>query len=156
MKVKETWTDLYLKTFHLLPLRLRFFVKFIFFDLGQKQKRSIEIYWFKKNRATRSPFHQPIFTADLYKFSFLSLSIRLLNSFIYSYFNHTVIAFDKIILALGSKLLQSILIRILYVVLPMTTDYLLYSEIYCLRITLTFIGIPEHSKENALKSGLYF
>jgi hypothetical protein len=58
----------------------------------------------KKNRTTRSPFNQPLFETNLYKFSVMFIAIRLLNSFIYSNVNNTetifLSAFEKVSLTL--------------------------------------------------------
>ena len=99
----------HLKTFRLMPLRLRFFQNFVFFLFSlikcrHKNVLTQSIESLKKNRTTRSYFNQPVFETNLYKFSFMSISIRLLNSFIYSNVNNTEIifrsAFDKVSLTL--------------------------------------------------------
>ena len=99
----------HLKTFRLMPLRLRFFQNFVFFLFSlikcrHKNVLTQSIESLKKNRTTRSYFNQPVFETNLYKFSFMSISIRLLNSFIYSNVNNTDIifrsAFDKVSLTL--------------------------------------------------------
>jgi len=99
----------HLKSFRLTPLRLRFFQNFVFFLFSlikcrHKNVLTQSIESLKKNRTTRSYFNQPVFETDLYKFSFMSISIRLLNSFIYSNVNNTEIifrsAFDKVSLTL--------------------------------------------------------
>ena len=48
----------------------------------------------KKNRTTRSHFNQPLFETNLYKFSVMSIAIRLLNSFIYTNVNNTETIFS--------------------------------------------------------------
>jgi hypothetical protein len=77
-----------LKNFKLLPLELRFFQNLVFFIFSlTKSKRnsalSREINSHKKLRPLRTFFNEPIFNTVLYQFSFLTISIKLLNSFIY-------------------------------------------------------------------------
>ena len=80
----------YLKQFKLLPLKLRFFQNFLFFafSLHKENKDSVlldSILNLKRDRLLRfSSFHEPKYHTSLYKFSFLSIVIRLLNSFIFS------------------------------------------------------------------------
>jgi hypothetical protein len=99
----------HLKSFRLMPLRLRFFQNFVFFLFSliksrHKNALNQSIDSLKKNRTTRSHFNQPIFESNLYKFSFMSIAIRLLNSFIYSNVNNTETifrsAFEKVSLTL--------------------------------------------------------
>jgi hypothetical protein len=90
----------HLKSFRLTPLRLRFFQNFVFFLFSlikcrHKNVLTQSIESLKKNRSTRSYFNQPVFESDLYKFSFMSISIRLLNSFIYSKIFFPVISLSK-------------------------------------------------------------
>ena len=77
-----------LKDFKLLPLKLRIFQNitfFIFSLLSGKQNGTLlkTINSFKKTRVLRASFEEPIFKTVLYQFSFVSISIRLLNSFIF-------------------------------------------------------------------------
>jgi hypothetical protein len=78
----------HLKSFRLLPLKLRFFQNLVFFifTLFKIRRPSIllqSIDSLKKTRVTRQPFSLPISNTNLYINSFLSISIRLLNSFIF-------------------------------------------------------------------------
>jgi hypothetical protein len=77
----------HLKSFRLLPLKLRFCQNLVFFifTLVKIRRPSIllqSIDSLKKTRVTRQPFSLPISNTNLYINSFLSISIRLLNSFI--------------------------------------------------------------------------
>jgi hypothetical protein len=99
----------HLKSFRLMPLRLRFFQNFVFFIFSlikcrHKNALNQSIDSLKKNRTTRSHFNQPLFETNLYKFSVMSIAIRLLNSFIYTNVNNTETifrsAFEKVSLTL--------------------------------------------------------
>ena len=99
----------HLKTFRLLPLKLRFFQNFVFFVFSLVKTKnenvlSTSLESLRKTRETRAFFNQPLFDTNLYKFSFLSIAIKLLNSFIYSNVKNTEIifrsAFEKVILTL--------------------------------------------------------
>jgi len=99
----------HLKTFRLLPLKLRFFQNFVYFVFSlvktkNKNVLSTSFESLRKTRETRAFFNQPLFDTNLYKFSFLSIAIKLLNSFIYSNVKNTEIifrsAFEKVILTL--------------------------------------------------------
>ncbi len=92
-----------------MPLRLRFFQNFVFFIFSlikcrHKNALNQSIDSLKKNRTTRSHFNQPLFETNLYKFSVMSIAIRLLNSFIYTNVNNTETifrsAFEKVSLTL--------------------------------------------------------
>ncbi len=79
----------HLKTFRLLPLKLRFFQNFVFFVFSLVKTKnenvlSTSFESLRRTRETRAFFNQPLFDTNLYKFSFLSIAIKLLNSFIYS------------------------------------------------------------------------
>ena len=93
----------------LMPLWLTFFQNLVFFlfSLIKSQHKNVltrSIDSLKKIRTTRSYFNQPLFETNLYKFSFMSIAIRLLNSFIYSNVNNTDTifrsAFEKVALTL--------------------------------------------------------
>ena len=59
---------------------------FIIFSLTKSKRNSAlsrEINSHKKLRPLRTFFNEPIFNTVLYQFSFLTISIKLLNSFIY-------------------------------------------------------------------------
>jgi hypothetical protein len=78
-----------LKPFRLLPLRLRFFQNLTFFVFAlMKEKRLSALFnvisSYLKERETRCFFNEPISQTNLYKFSFVSITIKLLNNFIYS------------------------------------------------------------------------
>ena len=99
----------HLKSLRLMPLRLRFFQNLVFFlfSLIKSQHKNVltrSIDSLKKIRTTRSYFNQPLFETNLYKFSFMSIAIRLLNSFIYTNVNNTDTifrsAFEKVSLTL--------------------------------------------------------
>ena len=88
---------------------LRFFKNFVFFIFSlikcrHKNALNQSIDSLKKNRTTRSHFNQPLFETTLYKFSVMSIAIRLLNSFIYTNVNNTETifrsAFEKVSLTL--------------------------------------------------------
>jgi hypothetical protein len=81
---------LILKNYKLLPLKLRFFKNFVFFvfSLIKYDRKSAilnSIKSLRKTRATRAFFDEPLSNTNLYKFSFISISIKLLNNFIYKY-----------------------------------------------------------------------
>jgi hypothetical protein len=99
----------HLKSFRLLPLKLRFFQNLVFFifTLVKIRRPSIllqSIDSLKKTRVTRQPFSLPISNTNLYINSFLSISIRLLNSFIFCNLIKTELTFrsefKKVILSL--------------------------------------------------------
>jgi hypothetical protein len=99
----------HLKSFRLLPLKLRFFQNLVFFifTLVKIRRPSIllqSIVSLKKTRVTRQPFSLPISNTNLYINSFLSISIRLLNSFIFDNLIKTELTFrsefKKVILSL--------------------------------------------------------
>ncbi len=99
----------HLKAFRLLPLKLRFFQNFVFFVFSLVKTKHINVISssiesFRKTRETRAFFNQPLFETNLYKFSFLSIAIKLLNSFIFSNVKNTETvfrsAFEKVILML--------------------------------------------------------
>ena len=99
----------HLKSFRLLPLKLRFFQNLVFFifTLVKIRRPSIllqSIDSLKKTRVTRQPFSLPISNTNLYINSFLSISIRLLNSFIFGNLIKTELTFrsefKKVILSL--------------------------------------------------------
>ena len=80
----------HLKSFNILPLQLRFFqnvVLFIFSLIkGNRESYMLrKINECKKGRVTRSNFAEPKFKTVLYQYSFLSISVRLLNSFIFKH-----------------------------------------------------------------------
>ena len=79
----------HLRDFKLLPLRLRFFQNFVFFtfNLLKENRKSVLLDSFVKLKKVRvqrnnTNFHEPKPNTSLYKFSFLSIAIKLLNSFI--------------------------------------------------------------------------
>ena len=78
----------HLKEFKILPLKLRYFQNFVFFtfNLFKENRDSSLLDSFlrhKKERILRNVlFHEPKFSTSLYKFSFISISIKLLNLFI--------------------------------------------------------------------------
>ena len=80
----------YLKQFTLLPLKMRFFQNFVFFTftLLKENKENVllnSVLNLKRERSLRfSVFHEPKYLTSLYQFSFISIAIRLLNSFINS------------------------------------------------------------------------
>ena len=81
---------LILKNYTLLPLKLRFFKNFVFFVFSlikYDRKSSIlnSIKSLRKTRVTRALFYEPLSNTNLYKFSFISIYIKLLNNFIYKY-----------------------------------------------------------------------
>ena len=83
-----------LKSFRLMPLRLRLFQNLVFFIFSliktNRCNNLLEaIYSFKKDRESRSAFNETFFNTNLYKYSFLSISIKLLNSFIYKHIQST-------------------------------------------------------------------
>ena len=50
----------------------------------------LKIFWrFLDDRESRSAFNETFFNTNLYKYSFLSISIKLLNSFIYKHIQST-------------------------------------------------------------------
>ncbi len=72
----------HLKTFRLLPLKLRFFQNFVFFVFSLVKTKnenvlSTSLESLRKTRETRAFFNQPLFDTNLYKFSFLSIGIKL-------------------------------------------------------------------------------
>ena len=80
----------HLKSFNILPLQLRFFqnVVLFIFSLIKSNRESYmlrKINECKKGRVTRSNFAEPKFKTVLYQYSFLSISVRLLNSFIFKH-----------------------------------------------------------------------
>jgi hypothetical protein len=86
-----------------------FFQNFVFFVFSLVKTKnenvlSTSLESLRKTRVTRAFFNQPLFDTNLYKFSFLSIAIKLLNSFIYSNVKKTEIifrsAFQKVILTL--------------------------------------------------------
>ena len=83
-----------LKSFRLMPLRLRLFQNLVFFIFSliktNRCNNLLEaIYSFKKDRESRSAFNETLFNTKLYKFSFLSISIKLFNGFIYKHIQST-------------------------------------------------------------------
>jgi len=89
-----------LKPFRLLPLRLRFFQNLTFFVFAlMKEKRLSALFnvisSYLKERETRYFFSEPIFQTNLYKFSFVSITIKLLNNFIYTNTTLTETVFRK-------------------------------------------------------------
>ena len=79
-----------LNSYTLLPLKHRFFKNFVFFvfSLIKHERNSTilnSIKSLRKARITRAFFDDPISNTNLYKFSFISISIKLLNSFIFKH-----------------------------------------------------------------------
>ena len=81
----------HLKTFKLLPIRLRYFQNFVFFtfNLFKENHAGTLLDSFRSHKKTRtlrndSIYHVPKFNTSLYEFSFISIAIKLLNSFIAS------------------------------------------------------------------------
>ena len=81
----------HLKTFKLLPIRLRYFQNFVFFtfNLFKENRAGTLLDSFRSHKKTRtlrndSIYHVPKFNTSLYEFSFISIAIKLLNSFIAS------------------------------------------------------------------------
>jgi hypothetical protein len=82
-----------LKHYKLLPLNIRLFQNLVYFifSLVQGNRSSTllkSIKSLKKIRETRTHFfEEPIYKTILYKYSFISISIRLLNAFIFKSLN---------------------------------------------------------------------
>ncbi len=81
---------IYLRDFKLLPLKIRFFQNLIFFIFNlfkEDRKNSLleSFYKLKKDRILKDKkvYQEPKFFTTLYKFSFLSISIKLLNVIIH-------------------------------------------------------------------------
>ena len=77
-----------LKSIKLLPLRLRQFQNLVFFIFSLVKSNRMNslletINSFKKQRVTRNVFKEPISNTNLYKYSFISISVKLLNNFIF-------------------------------------------------------------------------
>ena len=73
-----------LNSYTLLPLKLRFFKNLVFFvfSLIKHERNSTilnSIKSLRKTRITRAFFDEPISNTNLYKFSFISIFIKLLN-----------------------------------------------------------------------------
>jgi hypothetical protein len=76
----------HLKTFKLLPIRLRYFQNFVFFtfNLFKENRAGTLLDSFRSHKKTRtlrndSIYHVPKFNTSLYEFSFISIAIKLLN-----------------------------------------------------------------------------
>ena len=80
----------FLKQFKVLPLKLRFFQNLVFFTFNLLKENRVSvlinsILTLKKERSLRSSvFREPKCFTQLYKLSFISVAIKLLNSFIFS------------------------------------------------------------------------
>ena len=78
----------HLKDFKILPLKLRYFQNMVFFifNLFKENRNSSLLDSFGKHKSKRvlrnDAFRDPKFFTSLYKFSFVSISIKLLNFFI--------------------------------------------------------------------------
>ena len=80
----------FLKQFKVLPLKLRFFQNLVFFTFNLLKENRVSvlinsILTLKKEGSLRSSvFREPKCFTQLYKLSFISVAIKLLNSFIFS------------------------------------------------------------------------
>ena len=96
-----------LSKFEILPRRLRAFYHFIFYTYVNYNrnntslfKKIISIYKKIENRTvsryyTRRLFNQPLFLTKLYNYSYLSISIRILNLFLFGFLNLSKSSFMK-------------------------------------------------------------
>jgi len=92
LNIEEQYNTL--KHYKLLPLNIRLFQNLVFifiFFLVQENRTSTllkSINSLKKIRVTRTHFfEEPTYKTILYKYSFISISIRLLNAFIFKSLN---------------------------------------------------------------------
>ena len=91
LNIEEQYNTL--KHYKLLPLNIRLFQNLVFFifSLVQGNRTSTllkSINSLKKIRVTRTHFfEEPTYKTILYKYSFISISIRLLNAFIFKSLN---------------------------------------------------------------------
>ena len=91
-----------LSKFKILPRLLRCFYHFIHFvyrnsDLNENSSLIVCLNSHRKllQISSRTPFALPNFKTNIYKFSFLTLSIRLLNLFLYRYVSFKYVDFKN-------------------------------------------------------------
>ena len=95
-----------LSKFEILPRRLRAFYHFIFYTYVNYNRNNTSLFKkiisYKKieNRTvsryyTRRLFNQPLFLTKLYNYSYLSISIRILNLFLFGFLNLSKSSFMK-------------------------------------------------------------
>ena len=87
-----------LSKFEILPRRLRAFYHFIFYTYVNYNRNNTSLFkkmisYKKKSQIvlfryyTRRLFNQPLFLTNLYNYSYLSISIRILNFFLFGFLN---------------------------------------------------------------------